>query len=566
MAFDTKPNLSDNKFEQFSGETLSLSGCTDIFGELEVKPSGSFILADGTQQDGYILTSDSLGKGTWKKNIEDNITKEISQTSHGFSVGNFIGWSGGTYNKAIADGNYDGEYIGIVSEIADVNTFKVIQSGYITGLTGLITNTTYFLSPTTAGEITATEPTTDGQISKPVLIADSTTSGWVLPYAGFVVSTGATVISSADNGLTDNNGVVELGGTLCKNTTIDGSFNINLGTSGSSLSNASVYSTGITTIYGDELDLTSINQAIYLEETTGIRILDVNSIPMRYNGDYSANISARSIPDAAWVTGNTGNQFYSANSPATCTVGGISPGYVLTGKTLECILQDAIAPYIEPTFSAFNVNVTSPMEVGADLSGTKTFTWSTTTSDNVATNSIGICEVGGSLLGSGLANDGTEALNIGTKTNTSPTTWTWQVTGCSTQNDLFSRNKIVSSIYPYYYGKLTSGSRPDVTNDLVTGGSKVVAISTSTVTVSFNSASNEYTWLAIPATSPSRVCWYVNALDNGLINSGDPGDKYPDECIISITSGQGCWSSVNYKVYMSGSVGEITEQMQFRCS
>ena len=123
------------------------------------------------------------------------------------------------------------------------------------------------------------------------------------------------------------------------------------------------------------------------------------------------------------------------------------------------------------------------------------------------------------------------------------------------------------SLYPIYYGKLTSGSRPAVTNSLVTTGciGKPACNSTSTVTVSFNSASDEYTWLAIPATSTSKTCWYVNALDNGLINDS-PSDKYPDECTLDITSAEGCWSSISYKVYMSGAVGEITEAMQFRNS
>lgn len=44
---------------------------------------------------------------------------------------------------------------------------------------------------------------------------------------------------------------------------------------------------------------------------------------------------------------------YSNNSPATCTVGGITAGTTLTGKTLECIVKDMLAPYIEPAFSAF---------------------------------------------------------------------------------------------------------------------------------------------------------------------------------------------------------------------
>jgi len=266
------------------------------------------------------------------------------------------------------------------------------------------------------------------------------------------------------------------------------------------------------------------------------------------------------INEAGYVT-----TIYTSNSPATCTVGGITAGTVLTGQTLEYLMQEILAPYIEPTFTSFAVNVTSPMEVGTALSGTKTFTWATSTSGNVASNSIGICEVGGALLDSGLSNDGTEALSIGTKTNTSPTTWTWQITGCSTQDTDFSRNVSKCSLYPIYYGKVTSGSRPTPDNTLITTGciAKPAVNSTGTVCANFSS-SNQWTWMAIPSTSTTKTKWYVTDLNSG--DMGNPGDKYPDEQIVSVSSAEGCWSSVNYKVYMSGFAATDASTIQFRNS
>jgi hypothetical protein len=122
----------------------------------------------------------------------ERITKCINKTSHGFNVKDVIGWSGGTYNKAIADGTYDGEVVGIVSKCYNANYFDLTQVGYVTGLTGLAINTTYFLSDVTAGLLTATEPTTVDHISKAVLIANSTTTGWVLPYPGYIITSGVT--------------------------------------------------------------------------------------------------------------------------------------------------------------------------------------------------------------------------------------------------------------------------------------------------------------------------------------------------------------------------------------
>lgn len=266
---------------------------------------------------------------------------------------------------------------------------------------------------------------------------------------------------------------------------------------------------------------------------------------------------------ASAISAETATTIYESNSPSTSSVGGITAGTTLTGKTLECLMQDMLAPYIEPAFSSFAVNVTTPMEVGTALSGTKNFTWSTSTCDNVGTNNIGICQIGGALLGSGLANDYAETLDIGTLPNTSPTTWTWQITGSSTQDTSFSRNVGKCSIYPIYYGVITCASRPAVDNTLVNAGSKSVINSTGTVTVDFNSV-GQWTWVATPATSATKTCWYISALSNSTM--GNPGDKYPDVCTLDITSGDGCWSAVSYKVYMSNLAGSDADPIQFRNS
>lgn len=134
----------------------------------------------------------------------ENVTKEIAKTAHGFAVGEAIGWSSGNYTKAIADGTYDGEIVGIVSEVVNANTFKLTQSGYVSGLTGLITNSTYFVSSSLAGDITVVAPTTIGDIVRPILVALSTTTAWVLPYPGYVITptvtggTGGTEIFTED--------------------------------------------------------------------------------------------------------------------------------------------------------------------------------------------------------------------------------------------------------------------------------------------------------------------------------------------------------------------------------
>ena len=205
MAIDTKPNLNSGKFEQCAEDIMNLSGCTQIYGNLDIE-SGATLSICGGAGAGKVLVSNATGVATWQElDIPtlsgDAIKKEISQSSHGFSVQDIIGFSGGTYNKPIADGTYDGEVMGIVSNIPNINTFEFTQAGYISGLTGLVQSTTYFLSDSTAGLLTSVEPTDDTHISKAMLLADSTTSGWVLPYAGYVITTGDTVSIVVDEEL-----------------------------------------------------------------------------------------------------------------------------------------------------------------------------------------------------------------------------------------------------------------------------------------------------------------------------------------------------------------------------
>ena len=138
---------------------------------------------------GYLTTISALGG--------ERIFKTINQTSHGFSIGQVVGFSGCTYNKPLADGLYDGEVIGIVTNCFNANSFEVTQAGFVSGITvggGLVTNCTYFLSATVGqcGCLTTCEPITPNYLSKSMLIATSTCSGWVLPYAGYIITSGIT--------------------------------------------------------------------------------------------------------------------------------------------------------------------------------------------------------------------------------------------------------------------------------------------------------------------------------------------------------------------------------------
>jgi hypothetical protein len=119
----------------------------------------------------------------------------VNQVAHGFVVGDVIRRTtgGGSYQKAQADSEANAEVIGIVTAVADANNFTYLEEGPVTGLSGLTDATVYFLSEATAGLLTATEPSAAGEVSKPLLIATSTTTGVFFNWRGNIIGSSAGV-------------------------------------------------------------------------------------------------------------------------------------------------------------------------------------------------------------------------------------------------------------------------------------------------------------------------------------------------------------------------------------
>lgn len=291
---------------------------------------------------------------------------------------------------------------------------------------------------------------------------------------------------------------------------------------------------------------------------------------------------------------NTSGDTYNLSSPAAISLGGISGGTVLTGKTAFQLFEELLVPELFGTITAPSLAITissgGTYEVGRVISQIVCGTF------NQGCINPQYCSLSDKR--SGCANayrftgcgmpSGFQACVLSTASQTNAAyiisagtqTWTVQTRFDAGQPALGSKgtqycaalasgctaicSASATGIYPYYYGKVTCATRPAVTNNLVTGGTKVVASSTGTVTVTFSSV-GQWTWLAMPQISTSKTCWFVNALDNGRINNA-PSDKYPDECVFSVCSGQGCWSGINYKVYMSGFAATDASAIQFRNS
>lgn len=123
------------------------------------------------------------------------VTQVIIQDGHDLEVSNWVRInSAGLYVTAQADTVEDAEVVGVVIDVLSVDSFILQQAGYIASgqdvFSGLIPGNPYFLDPNVAGNMLDTDVTVDGQVSRPVFVAETTGSGWVIPYRGIIAGGG----------------------------------------------------------------------------------------------------------------------------------------------------------------------------------------------------------------------------------------------------------------------------------------------------------------------------------------------------------------------------------------
>ena len=167
-----------------SAQTALTSGLVST-DELIVSDAGVLKRMDISVLESYIVT-----------NLGDN-NIDVAQSTHGFAVGDIIRLTttDNTYAKAQADSAANAEAIGIVIDVTDTNNFTYSTSGEIT-VAGAVPNSTtagdiIYLSPSTAGAVQNSEPSTDGQVSKPIgIITEANNKMVLVPYRGEVLSSG----------------------------------------------------------------------------------------------------------------------------------------------------------------------------------------------------------------------------------------------------------------------------------------------------------------------------------------------------------------------------------------
>lgn len=245
---------------------------------------------------------------------------------------------------------------------------------------------------------------------------------------------------------------------------------------------------------------------------------------------------------------------YAGDSPSTVAVNTLPAGSTLTGKTYDELFEYIYAPYISPTFSAFAMSgQATTVEVGTTISGSKTFTWTTTTSGNVSANTIVIRdETNATDLATGLANDGTEAgVAITSVTKTTPASHVWRVKGTNTNAVVFQRDFTVTWQWLRFYGTSSNVTLTEAQIEALTSGLA------SGFAATYSLAAGNYKYFAWPDSfgSPTASTGFRDTSTNLSVAMADSTDdaSYSNTengwsyAIVSVTNANG--QTTDYRLY-----------------
>lgn len=155
-------------------------------------PSSVWVNTASVPKKVFVCSDNSIGSAVWNQ-IAPAGGQTVTQSLHGFTVGQVLKHSGGSYALAQADTQAN-LGIWLISAVIDANTFQIVQSGYVTGLSGGTADETWYLSDTTAGGLVDTAPV----IAQPIIYWITSSEGWVLGYPA--TSSGVIPAGSAPNG------------------------------------------------------------------------------------------------------------------------------------------------------------------------------------------------------------------------------------------------------------------------------------------------------------------------------------------------------------------------------
>lgn len=288
----------------------------------------------------------------------------------------------------------------------------------------------------------------------------------------------------------------------------------------------------------------------------------------------STQIVDKKYVDDSIITA-TGSTVYTLQSPAAITVGGITAGTVLTGKTSNCLLQDILVPELFGTLTdrvgSISSSASAIYEIGDSVTFNITASFSRgcinpqycSTSDKRvgAPNTYifaGAC-IAGSYACTALSVikpvtsysilSGTQSWSVCTKydagvqpkgskgTNFNSACLSGTTAAASTS---------ISGILPSYWGVNASGT---ITNAIIAAGNKTVAAVGVSTPICFD-AVTQFLWFAAPVgTYTTKTKWWVCAANAG--NIGGIGELWKQQGTVAVTSADGCWAGCSFDVYVT---------------
>jgi hypothetical protein len=296
----------------------------------------------------------------------------VTQASHGWTssdIGRPLYLNGATWTLAQADTAAKAEVAGFIYSIVDSNTLLILLSGeipavganFLEGGGSLTAGTLYFLSPTTAGKVTATEPTTTGLISKPLGTAETTTGFIATKFRNsFVVNSNPqNELNVVTNPLASLNttGWTASGLTLTRDATgspldpvVPTGFNLSASATSQTFTSSAL--TVPSTLRNKKLKL-----EFYYSYTSGssftVDVLDGSDV------EYALTTDVSGATTLAQMTGKF-VCYFDSNNTSTCKVKLTS-----TGSGAMKITQIIVGPGIQPQGAV----------VGAPISWTPTGSW-----------------------------------------------------------------------------------------------------------------------------------------------------------------------------------------------
>lgn len=300
---------------------------------------------------------------------------------------------------------------------------------------------------------------------------------------------------------------------------------------------------------------------IVKSDETGIIPLEVGDIQpstsyfLVWDGDVSIQLFTQT-PTAEPGT-------YTNLNPVPVTIGGVNAGMVFNNTTFSQVFTTLFYPYLVPQFTAFNISGQSiSLEVGATIaSGSKTFTWSTSNSGNIATNTIRITNVTGGnvIMLNNSPNDGSQAVNLpGAITKSTIANHTFAIRATRTNGSYLTRNLTIAWTFRNFYG---TSINPTLTE------AQIEALTSSylgtTVAGTYAYAGGGYKYFVIPNTSVNPNL-FRDFNTNLAVAMADTAEGYTDSNagaykfkLISITNPFGILQT--YRVYrtlniMGGSI------------